>query len=285
MVFALCVPARGQDAAADPVAAALQAQRLALQPQLRASVFGEPLVLSSRDGGDHVEGDVYAEVRLPLAAVEAPFRSAATVCELLSLHLNVHGCRPGSSAGGDTVALTVGPKRANDAGSMYGMTYALRVDGATASRLRVTLTAAQGPLSTRDYRILIEAVPIDAERSFLHIGYTYGYGTMAKLAMSLYLATAGRSKIGFTVTERDGDGKPVYLRGERASLERNVIRYHLAVLAYGSVAPGTPGAVEARQRAWFALTEKYAAQLHELDLDEYLQEKRDDITRAASAGR
>ncbi|WP_158592145.1 hypothetical protein [Noviherbaspirillum sedimenti] len=36
--------------------------------------------------------------------------------------------------------------------------------------------------------------------AFVHLGYAYGYGSMAKIAMRLYLATAGRSKIGFTVT-------------------------------------------------------------------------------------
>jgi len=39
--------------------------------------------------------------------------------------------------------------------------------------------------------------------------------------------------------------------------------------------------MDARLRAWFALTERYPAQLHELSLDEYLQEKHDDLAANA----
>jgi 4-diphosphocytidyl-2C-methyl-D-erythritol kinase len=73
------------------------------------------------------------------------------------------------------------------------------------------------------------------------------------------------------------------VQGERASLERNVIRNYLALLAYNGVTVGTPQAQrDARLRAWFALTERHAAQLHELDLAEYLQEKHNDLERVAS---
>jgi hypothetical protein len=70
------------------------------------------------------------------------------------------------------------------------------------------------------------------------------------------------------------------VQGERGSLERNVMRNYLALQAYASVQTGTPQAqMEARMRTWFALTERYAAQLHELDLDEYLHEKQADLVR------
>jgi hypothetical protein len=36
-------------------------------------------------------------------------------------------------------------------------------------------------------------------------------------------------------------------------------------------------------RAWFALTERYATQLHELDLDQYLREKHADLARPPTA--
>ena len=58
-----------------------------------------------------------------------------------------------------------------------------------------------------------------------------------------------------------------------------------ALLAYSSVTTGTPQAqAQARLRAWFALTEHHAAQLHELDLADYLQEKNSDLVRPVTHG-
>lgn len=263
-------------------AAALRAKHLELQPQLRSNAFGEPLVLVSRELPERLEGDVYAEVAYSFGEVGAAFRSASTVCDLMFLHQNVRSCKP--SADGEAVTLVVGPKRASAPGMQYRMSYALRTEMSDAEHLRVTLGAAQGPLSTHDYRMVFEAVPIDARRSFVHFGYAYGYGTLAKLAMQAYLATAGRTKIGFTVVGQEADGRPRYAGGERGSLERNVMRYYLALLARCSVTTGSPDELlQARMRAWFALTERYAAQLHEYDLAEYLKEKRDDLARDAAA--
>ncbi|MFI4932418.1 MAG: hypothetical protein ACHP83_19405 [Burkholderiales bacterium] len=241
------------------------------------------MVLGSREAGDRVEGDVYAEVDHSFAQVAATFGSPATVCEFLFLHLNVHACRPSIVGSGNVLTLVVGPKRAGAAGASYSMTYGLRAEAATATYLRVVLQAQSGPLSTSDYLIVFEAVPLADDRSFVHLGYAYSYGLMAKLAMQAYLATAGRAKIGFTVAGPGTDGRPSYIRGERAALERNVIRYYLALLAHCDTSDKpAQERTEARLRAWFALTERHAAQLHELDLDEYLQEKHDDLARSES---
>ena len=274
--------AQAQQASAGAVAA-LQARHSELQPRLRASAFGAPLVLTSQEADSRVGGDVWAEVDHAIEQVATTFKSPATVCEFLFLHLNVHACQPSKADSGDVLTLTVGPKQAGGAGASYRMTYGLRIESATGSYLRAVLQAENGPLSTSDYLIVFEAVPLGSDRSFVHLGYAYSYGFMAKLAMEAYLATAGRSKIGFTVSGKDADGQPVYIRGERAALERNVIRYYLALLAYiGANDKPAQERTEARLRSWFALTERYAAQLHELDLNAYLQEKHNDLARSAA---
>jgi len=142
-------------------AAALRARRVALEPQLRVNDFGQPLPLSSHQGSAHVEGDVHAEVEVPFPELAATLTSGGTVCELLFLHLNVRACWPYSTAGGQVLMLTVGPKRASAPGARYRLDYAMRVEAATPDYLRVTLDAARGPLGTRDYRILVEAMPLE----------------------------------------------------------------------------------------------------------------------------
>lgn len=277
----LCLPGHALEPVADP-AAALHARRVALQPQLRAGAFGAPLHLASNDGGDLVEGDVHAEVAHPFADVAAAFKSAKTVCALLFMHLNVRACQPSTTAGGESLTLVVGPKRAQASDLRHQLDYALRLEVSMPAYLRVALHAPRGPLMTRDYRIVFEAVPIDARRSFVRLGYAYHNTALARFAMEAYLATAGRAKIGFTVVGQDDAGRPVFVQGERAALERNVIRYFLALEAYNSVTAGSPQErMDARLRTWFALTERHPAQLHELSLDEYLQEKHDDLAASA----
>jgi len=261
-------------------AARLLGKRVELLPQLQAKTFGEPLHLISNESGGRMSADVYADMALPFARVASVLGTAESVCGVLFLHLNVRSCQPTHGAQGDVVMLSAGPKKGATAGTVYSMAYTMRVEASTADYLRVALVAATGPLSTSDYRIVFEATPLEGQRTFLHFAYGYNFGSLARMAMGVYLATAGRTKIGFTVVGTGKDGRPQYVQGERGSVERNVMRNYLALQAYASVASGTAAEqTEARLRAWFALTERHAAQLHELDLDQYLQEKHTDLAR------
>lgn len=271
-------------AAAPAASATLLAQRVQLQAELQASAFGEPLVLRSRDDGKRLEGEIFAEMPQPFEHLRAVLGTGESLCAALFLHLNMRACQAERTAQGGVLHMAIGPKQGSAAGTVHRIDYRMVVEAATPDYLRVSLTAPSGPLGTRDYRIVFEAAPLDAQRSFLHVAYAYGYGSLAKMAYSLYLSTLGRTKIGFTVVGRGADGAPQYVQGERGSLERNVMRNYLALQAYASVQGGPPAAqTEARLRAWFALTERHPAQLHEVDLERYLQVKREDMQDMASA--
>jgi len=63
-------------------------------------------------------------------------------------------------------------------------------------------------------------------------------------------------------------------------LERNTMRYYLAVNAYLDTLSSPPQErLERRLREWYAATERYSLQLHELDEDSYLAMKRDEYER------
>ncbi|MES2950809.1 MAG: hypothetical protein V4858_19920 [Pseudomonadota bacterium] len=267
-------------------AASLLAKQAEFQTQLQGKTFGEPLHLVSQDSGSRLHADVYAELNAPFATVSTLLGTPDTLCGVLFLHLNVRSCQAKRGANGDVLMLTAGPKQGVTGGTSYNMAYAMHVETSSADYLRVSLAATSGPLSTSDYRIVFEATPLEGERTFLHFGYGYSYGRMAKMALNLYLATAGRNKIGFSVVGKGSDGKPEFVQGERGSVERNVMRNYLALQAYTGVTTGTPQAqMDARLRAWFALTERHPAQLHELTLDEYLAQKREDLAKMATAAR
>ncbi len=261
-------------------ATSLLAKRVEFQPQIQAKALGEPMHIVSQDSGKRLQGDVYTEVSIPFAQISGLLRATDSLCGILFLHLNVRSCQPTHGTNGDDgLVLVAGPKQGVTGGSVYSMHYSMHVEMSTSDYLRVTLTAASGPLSTSDYRIIFEIAPIEGQRTFLHFGYGYSYGTMARMALGVYLATAGRSKIGFSVVGTTKDGKPQFVQGERGSIERNVMRNYLALQAYTSVVPsaGAQAPTDARLKAWFALSERYAAQLHELTLDEYLAQKYEDL--------
>lgn len=264
-------------------AAGLLAMQVEFQTQLQSKTFGEPLHLVSQDSGSRLNADVYAELNAPYSVVTALLTGSEALCDVLFLHLNVRACEAKHGPQSDVLMLTAGPKQSGSVGSNYNMAYTMQVDSSSADYLRVTLVAPSGPLSTSDYRIVFEATPLEGKRTFLHFSYGYSYGGMAKMALNLYLATAGRNKIGFSVVGKSSDGMPKFVQGERGSVERNVMRNYLALQAYTGVKSGTPAVqMDARLRAWYALTERHSAQLHELTLDEYLTQKREDLAKMAA---
>ena len=146
------------------------------------------------------------------------------------------------------------------------------------------LAAESGPLGTRDYRVVLEAVPVEKGGTFLHLAYSYGYGFPGRVAMQAYLATGGAGKVGFTSLRTQAGGESGLIGGTRGVVERNTMRYYLAIDAFLAAASAPPSEqVERRLQAWFSSTEQYRRQLHEIDRDAYLIMKRKEIQRQQTA--
>ena len=260
-------------------AAALKARYTALQDRLTNNSFGRPLYLESAQSEDDLKGDIYSVVAYPFSVVGEALRPVSHWCDILILHLNVKGCR---SIGQDTtgmLALAVGKKFDQPVDEAYQLQFDYKVAKATDDYLRVQLSAKEGPLGTNNYRIQLEAVPIDGQRSFIHMSYAYGFGFAARTATQVYLSTIGRSKVGFS-QEPGPDGKPTYVGGVLGLVERNTMRYYLAIDSYLGAYSLPPGEqVEKRIQSWYDATERYARQLHEMDRNEYLDMKRNEIRR------
>lgn len=267
--------------------AALRAEYAAAQGDLQASIFGEPLLLTVHDTADRREALVLATPPRPLIDVAAVFRSPAGLCSVLVLHLNIRTCQPDREQPNGLV-LTTGAMRSGVTSLSSTMRMALQVGEDTASYFSARMTAADGPLGTHDLQLALEAIAIDAGNTFLRVHYSQVGSTASTLAARLYLATAGRAKVGFSVVGRDAAGGPLLVDGERAARERNTVRHYLALLAAtGAGTRSGPPAVrlDASLRAWHALTERHARQLHELDLAEYLYEKTGATPGSVPAGR
>ena len=98
--------------------------------------------------------------------------------------------------------------------------------------------------------------------------------------MQGYLATIGRDKVGFSVIGNGSDGQPIYQDGMRGVVERNTMRYYLALEAYLGASSGTAAEQqEQRLNDWHSAVERYPLQLHELERSEYLAMKHAEIRR------
>jgi hypothetical protein len=114
----------------------------------------------------------------------------------------------------------------------------------------------------------------------MHFTYAYSFGLTGKLAMKTYLATIGRDKVGFTINGKLPDGNNQYIQGVRGIVERNTMRYYLAIDAYlaGLKLPAE-NQLEWRLQQWYRSTEQYAIQLHEVELIDYLDMKHSEYER------
>lgn len=275
VLAALCAsPAFPQDAGA------LRAAHAQLRDRLATSPFQRPLVLESTQGDASLKGDVYAVVEQPFAVVASALQGTAHWCELLILHLNVKHCGAAGAAPNEVLTLVVGRKFDQALADGHRVAFRYSAPAANPDYLRVKMASDSGPLGTRDYQLAVEATPLDAKRSFIHLSYSYSYGIAARVAMQGYLSTLARDKVGFSVTGQGDSGKPVYVSGLRGVAERNTMRYYLAVEAYlGALATAPAQQLEKRLRDWFAATEQHPLQLHEMERDDYLAMKRREVQR------
>ncbi len=267
-------------------AVGLAAKYTELRGQLSDNQFRKPIVLVSSETRDSVAGDMYALVEQPFATVVANLKGAGDWCEIMILHLNTKYCHASTGPQGSTLNVSIGKKHDQPVEQAYRVAFTHGISAQTAGYLQVRLNADQGPLSTRNYRIVLEAVPVDGGRTFLHLSYSYGFGAAGRLAMQVYLGTVGSSKVGFTVTGTQGDAQRQYIGGMRGLVERNTMRYYLAIEAFlGSLSAPPQARLEKRLRDWFSATERFPRQLHEMERDEYLEMKRKEVQRQQAAHR
>ena len=265
-------------------ASALRARYASLRGPLGSSPFQRPIVLESTQSDTGLKGDIYAIVAQPYSVVGPALQGMDHWCDILILHLNVKSCRA-QGAGADSILnLTIGAKFDQPPADAYRLAFNYSVAANTADYLQVLLKADAGPVGTKDYRVVLEATPLSATSSFVHMSYAYAYGSLARIATQGYLATIGRDKVGFSVIGSQADGSPVYIGNVRGIVERNTMRYYLAIEAYlDTTALPAAQQAEGRLRAWFKAVERYPRQLHEMDREEYLSMKRRELAQPSSA--
>ena len=259
-------------------ATALLEKYAALEKQFNKTVFGRPLVLESFENPGSVNGNAYAVLDASFSTVSTAFKVPTHWCEVMILHINTKFCRATSENIPNMLRVNIGKKTPQELEDAFALEFVMRQVAASSRYLAVQLNAEKGPLGTNNYRIELQVVPLPSGKTFMHLRYAYGYGMAGRLAMQGYLATVGSSKVGFTYL--NGDPKQGYVGGMRGTVERNTVRYYLAIEAYlASVNRPAAQQLNARLEHWFDATEQFPQQLHELDRNSYLTMKRDEYLR------
>ena len=233
-----------------------------------------PLYLRSTEQGDRLQGEVSAVIDQPYPLVRRTLVEPGAWCGILILHLNVHYCRASGPPQRPVLDTGMGRKNGEPLDDLYWVSFRHQVLHSGEDHVAVSLRAPTGPLDTRDYDVMVEAAPYTDGQTLLRLRYGYSHGLTARLAMKTYLATLGAGKVGFSSVGQRGNGQPIRVSGVRGVLERNTMRYYLAVEAYLG-ARSAPPAQQLRKSLldWFVATERYPQQLHEIDREAYLDLK------------
>jgi hypothetical protein len=274
LLLAIASPLQAQDATS------LQQRHAELKDRLASNQFQRPLILESHKTANDLSGRVFSVTDYSFTTVKRALHSVDNWCDILILHLNIKHCEVTHREGVSGLSVAVGRRYDQPVNDAYLLKFSYLVVANTADYLQVRLNADEGPFGTKNYRIQLQATSLDKDRSIVQMSYSCSYGLAARVALNAYLATIGRSKIGFTIVSRSPNGSPIYIRSMLGMIERNTMRYYLAIDAYLK-AYSLPASkqMERRLNDWYESTERYAIQLREISRPDYVSMKRNEIRR------
>jgi hypothetical protein len=266
-------------ASAQPGAAELRAAYERLAPGLATSGLGRPMVLASAETPAGLKGEVHGVLDQPLATISAALEKPARWCEMLMLHLNNRGCKADEAR--QELVLSVVRRYDIPPEQAFQLPFRVHVASAMPDYFDAKLTSGKGPFGTRNYVISLQGIPLANGKSFVRFSYSYEQSSATRVATQSYLSTFGRGKVGFTVVGKLPSGEPELVGGMRGLIERNGMRYFLAVDAYSAA----PDDLEKRLGQWHAATRKFPRQLQDASEADYLKFKRMDHQRMGTERR
>jgi len=245
-----------------------------LQEAARRGPFGFPLQVRSEERGDLVNAEALGIMDHPLQAFGAAVAEPASWCEFIPLNLNIKACTIQWNKREPLITLYIGGKGYLSPELASQQPYRFVVQARQPEYVAVWLSALRGVLGTKEHQLEFEAASI-AGRTVVALRSSYEHSAASRLATAIYLATAGRDKVGFSRERLGPDGQASCVKGAQGMIERNLMRYYLVLKAFlDTQALPDSRRFDARLNAVYELMERYPAQLHEMERIEYLDAKR-----------
>jgi hypothetical protein len=223
---------------------------------------------------DQVSAEISGIIEHPFEEVKAALSTPASWCDFAPLHPNVKACTFHRQARETLLTLYVGRRAYQSPEDASPQVYTLAVDGEEPGFLSVTLSAPHGIFGTTAHRFQMEVAGAESW-SVVTLRSSYVSSIVTRLLTAIYLATAGRNKVGFSREDTGANGPPQYVKGFRGLVERNAMRYYLAFEGFLDLeSVPVPQRFETGINAVYDLMEQYPTQLHEMERAEYLAAKR-----------
>jgi hypothetical protein len=258
-----------------PGAKALLEKYPSFETNLKNNQLGVPLYLESKEDESTMHVDLYGILNYSFDRVMETLQSPNAWCEITSLLCNIKAstcCRVSDQW---MLTLYTGRKNYQPPQNAFKQDFTFRVASLEQGYVDIELASKTGPFFTKDHKIRFEAAPLDEGRTFMHFIYDYSCGFFARAAMKTYYETIAHGKKGFTIIAVDKNGNPVYQDGVRGSEERNAVRCYLGIRTYlDTLDISTDQKFEEQLNHWYDLTEQYPVQLHDVEKNEYLTDKR-----------
>ena len=233
---------------------------------------GELLHIQSDVGDIRLHADIYAINHYDFSELITKLSTPSNWCQFITLHLNIKACvyQMGSEK---SLVFYAGRKFYEPAESAYELRYKFSVKKRQKDYFKLVLSAKSGPFSTSNYLIELELLQI-GENVLMHFSLSYDSSFSSRLGSNVYLSTMGADKIGFSQVENN-EGKKEFIKGVEGIIERNAMRYFLALNVYFEYGAVT----EKLLPAWFDATEQYHDQLHEVEKSDYLRDKKQEFNQ------
>jgi hypothetical protein len=217
--------------------------------------------------------DVYGTINYPFDIVQHELLIPTNWCQIVLPHPDVRACTYGKTNNTWLLNIYNVNKSSEPIETAYQMKFVYHVSKLQPAYFNIGLTAREGPSHTRDHQIRLEAIPLERNKTFIHLRYSVDYNAMGYFIMKLF----GGTKIGFSIIGTDKAGHPVYVEELRGAVERDVVCHYLAILAYLNTreAPSDKR-YERRISQWYDLSDHFKKQLFEMKRDEYLKYKNQD---------
>ncbi len=243
---------------------------LKVYQKLRSGTHGmnqlsdQPLFINSRINGQKVSSVIISETEIPYSRISTEITDSAVWCEIAMLHLNIKSCIHRSSQ----ITFFAGRKYYQSPDKASRFPYSFRVLQHSPEITSVSLYSEEGPGGTSDHRMDFEAVPYK-KGTIIRFSLSFRGSAVSGRIADLYFVTLGSEKQGFTYSEYSGRKR--FTGGVQGALERNSMRYYLAMVVHFQTRNG----VSALEKAslWYDYTERYRKQLHEVEKNEYLDAK------------
>ena len=252
-------------------------ERFAAFQQHRLTDAAEvPFEVNSSSQGQRYIAEVLGLYQgLSFADLSKLLRQRKHWCGLVFLHPNVKSCAYNSDNGPDQITVYVGKKKYQTPSQAVSFTFNFET-ALEPESITVLLHAKSGPLGTRDYVSIFQAIEVpEGVFGRWHLDQKLGN---AGALINIYYKTLGRRKVGFTPIGVNSSGETKYVGGLRGAIERNFMRYYLAMKVFLETWQlPSEERFEARIEDWFQQSEQYPRQLRDLSRDEYLNSKRKEI--------